>query len=312
MSAEPLSTQIEDLDSKTVNLADAPLERGGMPGSLVAVEERLAGILGAELSSLLRVRVQVELKQTTAVRFRELTEEQEPGVVNVLEFEQLGGLGVLDLSWPTFFAILDRLFGGTSTVKPPQRNRLSKVEERVARRITHVFARSMETAWRGVVPFTVKHLRIETRIASSNLTTKDEWVLQTSYEIRAEGESLGQLRLLMPSALLDPFRNRLSGPSEPRKKRDYPWEDDFRKLLPDVPVELVAELGRAQMTLDQILSLQVGEVIRLNQPAERPVMVSIAGVPKYRGDISVHFGNIAIQLRSADGRTLQAQDQNDE
>jgi hypothetical protein len=41
-------------------------------------------------------------------------------------------------------------------------------------------------------------------------------------------------------------------------------------------------------------------------------MVSIAGVPKYRGDISVHFGNIAIQLRSADGRTLQAQDQNDE
>jgi flagellar motor switch protein FliM len=58
----------------------------------------------------------------------------------------------------------------------------------------------------------------------------------------------------------------------------------------------VAVLGHARSTVREILRLSVGDVIRLNEPPETPVKVSVEGRQKMIGLPVVRHGNLAIEV----------------
>lgn len=61
-------------------------------------------------------------------------------------------------------------------------------------------------------------------------------------------------------------------------------------------VELVAILGRARMSIRQLLGLGQGDLIRLDQVPDHPVDVKIGTSVKFRGSPVVHFGNLAVEV----------------
>lgn len=308
MSAEPIEAfppagkKVEDYD-----LTQAQLGRGSRPGTLVLIEERLATLLASEIEHLLRVRTRIQVSQSRTIRWTEFVGERPAtGCFNYLELDAIGGYGLVEVQLKTLFGFLDRLFGGEGKdIDDSPRLKLSRVEERVVRRLVHLFARSLEAAWRPVVPMTVRHLRVETKASNAAVATNGDWVLVTSFEIVTDDESMGDLCLALPVALLEPFKERLaSGSYENKRQRDDGWENHFRRIVNSVPVEVIAELGRANVTIGDLLTWKVDDVVRLDQAAERPIQVSIAGVPKYRGDITVQFGNLAVQLKSMSTRQV--------
>jgi flagellar motor switch protein FliM len=72
----------------------------------------------------------------------------------------------------------------------------------------------------------------------------------------------------------------------------------FAEALHEVPVEAVAELGRVSLGLRRLLTLQVGQVLRLNSAIDDPVVVRIAGVPKFSGSPVISRGQLAIQIKA--------------
>ncbi len=66
----------------------------------------------------------------------------------------------------------------------------------------------------------------------------------------------------------------------------------------EVPVDLVAELGRVKMGLRRVLSLRVGDVIRLRTAVEDPVSVQVGGVEKFQAMPVLSRGQIAIEVRT--------------
>jgi flagellar motor switch protein FliM len=67
--------------------------------------------------------------------------------------------------------------------------------------------------------------------------------------------------------------------------------------LRDVPVEVVAELGCAMLSLHRVLSLKVGEVLRLPTALEDPISVRVAGIRKFHAVPVASRGQIAIEIR---------------
>ncbi len=64
-------------------------------------------------------------------------------------------------------------------------------------------------------------------------------------------------------------------------------------VLMRVPLQLSAELGRARMTLAEILNLGKGSVLELDRPAGAAIDVFVEGTPIARGEIVAageHFG----------------------
>jgi flagellar motor switch/type III secretory pathway protein FliN len=67
--------------------------------------------------------------------------------------------------------------------------------------------------------------------------------------------------------------------------------------LRDVPVEIVAELGCAMLSLHRVLSLKVGEVVRLPTALDDAIAVRVAGVRKFNAVPVASRGQVAIEIR---------------
>jgi flagellar motor switch protein FliM len=69
------------------------------------------------------------------------------------------------------------------------------------------------------------------------------------------------------------------------------------EALCEVPVEVVAELGRVRLGLRRVLSLEVGQVLRLATAVDDPVIVRVGGVEKFRGAPVISRGQVSVEIR---------------
>jgi flagellar motor switch protein FliM len=69
------------------------------------------------------------------------------------------------------------------------------------------------------------------------------------------------------------------------------------EALFEVPVEVVAELGRVKLGLKRVLSLEVGQVLRLATAVDDPVIVRVGGIEKFRGAPVISRGQLSVEIR---------------
>ena len=67
----------------------------------------------------------------------------------------------------------------------------------------------------------------------------------------------------------------------------------------DVPVEVVAELGKATVTGKELLNLTAGDVIQLDACSKEQLRVKVGGITKFMGYPGFYRGSQAVQVISA-------------
>jgi flagellar motor switch/type III secretory pathway protein FliN len=72
----------------------------------------------------------------------------------------------------------------------------------------------------------------------------------------------------------------------------------FGEVALRIPVDVVAELGRVTLKLSQVLGLRVGDTLRLPSPANDPVLVRVAGVPKFDAVPVISRGQVAVKIHA--------------
>lgn len=70
------------------------------------------------------------------------------------------------------------------------------------------------------------------------------------------------------------------------------------EAVEEIPVELAAELGRVKMGLRRVLSLKVGQVLRLPTATDDMVLVRVGGVAKFQGTPVVSRGQLSIEIKA--------------
>ena len=68
-------------------------------------------------------------------------------------------------------------------------------------------------------------------------------------------------------------------------------------FLLDVPVKLTAELGNCQMTMKELLELDLGSVVQLDKPANASVDVYVNQKLVARGEVVVAEDNFGIRIK---------------
>jgi len=69
-------------------------------------------------------------------------------------------------------------------------------------------------------------------------------------------------------------------------------------LLQDVEVPIVAELGRVKVGLTSLLSLQVGDVLRLTAATDDPVSVRVGGKEKFGAVPVISRGQVSVEVQA--------------
>jgi flagellar motor switch protein FliM len=132
-------------------------------------------------------------------------------------------------------------------------------------------------------------------------------VVHAAFHVEMPG-CQGDFRIIIPQSALRPVEKKLaSGLVESGADNVEDWEGVIADVLTEVPVQCTAELGHTQMSLGDLLRLQVGSVIRLDRDPESEITVFVEGAAKFTGSISVHVGNFAVTI----GQQLSPRDQGD-
>ena len=86
-------------------------------------------------------------------------------------------------------------------------------------------------------------------------------------------------------------------------EEEEPQQGDPRmpQIVQEVPVLIVAELGRLKVGLRSLLELQVGQVLRLSTAVDDPVRIEVEGLKKFFGSPVVSRGQLAVEIKGRTG-----------
>ena len=222
------------------------------------------------------------------------------GVV-VVEVTGLGCTGLL-LIEPALLLHLavDLALGGpgglTDTVDLLATRGFSQVERSRTKAIVKILEKALVAAWEEITPIGVRVVRIEADPRHSAVFLPGDRVCDFRLDVEW-GEVSGDIRFVVPMEALRPFERRLSRVTvTPEQEPDDVWRAAMAVELRDVPVDVVAVLGQAKLSLARLLSMEPGDVMRLDQGPGGHVDVLVGGVTKYQGAPRVHNGDMAVEL----------------
>jgi flagellar motor switch protein FliM len=115
------------------------------------------------------------------------------------------------------------------------------------------------------------------------------------------GPVSGTLSVAIPTGFLGQFESALSRTSTlhaqgNRSPATATSADSMRLGLEPVRIDLSAILGRTTLTVERLLGLEVGDVVRLDTDPEEPLELLLEGVPGFLALPTVRRGNIAVSI----------------
>jgi flagellar motor switch protein FliN/FliY len=81
--------------------------------------------------------------------------------------------------------------------------------------------------------------------------------------------------------------------------------NDDVTYLGEIPVELVVELGRRRVSLKELASMDVDDVVELDQPMDRPLDIVVGGKVLARGELVMVGERVALRVTELVGRAQE-------
>jgi flagellar motor switch protein FliM len=218
------------------------------------------------LSGKLRSLVYIEVSSIDQLPYEEFIRSTfTPSVISVFVMEPLEGSAIIDISIPVAFAIIERLVGGTGVAGSDVRE-LTEIEEALIEVIVSDALRSLRSAMNEIVQVNPRLDAIEYNPQFTQIVPPSEMVLFASLEVRT-GENRGMIGICLPFLMLEPILNELS--SQRFFKRGKEETVDLQRmtqklrLLEPTMLYLSVEVGKVELTVQQVLDLAPGDVISL-------------------------------------------------
>jgi flagellar motor switch protein FliM len=270
--------------------------RGRMP-TLELINERFARLLRIGLFNFMRKNAEIAIGPVRVLKYSDFIRNLVvPTNLNLVQMKPLRGLGLVILEPTLVFQVVDNLFGGSGQIQTRVEGRdFTPTEQRVIQRMLGVVFEEYRKAWAPVYQIDFEFVRSEMNTQFANIATPTEVVVATSFNIDL-GSGGGELHVCMPYAMLEPIRDLIySSFQADRTESDTRWVRMLTEQIQGAEVEVVATLAHSEVTLRQIMELQVGDVISLELPES--VTAQVDGVPLMDCHYGIVQGQYALKVR---------------
>ncbi len=291
---------------------------GGQLPTLDLVNERFASLFADFVRQLTGAHAEVSAAAAAPLKFVECQATlPEVSGLQVSDLEGLRGTGIVCVEPQLLFQFVDLLLGGTpdgsmDAAEVLKRRGLTNVEKRLFDHLVRQLGIALTAAWDGVAHLAISPLRSETDPKHVALFEPGEMVVDTVFEIKAEGCE-GKLHFVLPQSSLRPIEKKLaSGLLDSGDEQAESWTEPLTDIMFEIRALTTAELGRTVLTLRELLAFEVGQVVRLDREPNNPITVFVEGTPKLMGIPTVQHGNIAVEITSRVTDKDEDQDDGDE
>jgi len=265
--------------------------------ALQTLHEGFGRNFGAALSALLRAIVEVKLTSVDQLTYSEFVFSLEnPTCFNLLKAEPLEGNLILDINPSILYPIIDRLLGGGREGGPLARRPLTEIELRLVTRITNLFLNELHHAWENVLDLQLEVIQVESNPQLVQIVPPNEVVVLISFEITL-GDIRGMMNLCIPYNSIERIGGKLTANTWSSYGRRQATPESIRQISNTVCtslVELNVRLAETRIGTGELVGLRVGDVITTQKDIRSPLIVSVAGLPKFHARPGAFKGHKAI------------------
>ena len=271
--------------------------------SLRILHESFARMLGSSLTSYLSAGVQVRLTMLEQGTYDEYIQSlPTPTVIYVVGLAPLPGQAVVELNLPVARVLIDRLLGGTGA--PAARNaEMTEIELALLKTIGQFILSSLREAWSNVVPLrpTMQEPVLSPELAQ--FATMAEATVMLVLEVSLF-KTTGTISMCIPYQVLQPILDNLTsqvwfGGGSQTRAADTDSRGQMGDRISQVSLPITVELGDAELTVQALLDLQEGHLLKLNTNANGPLPIRVDDRVKFVGQAGQSGKNLAVQIVQA-------------
>ncbi len=230
--------------------------------------------------------------------------------IQIYEVEALQTLCAFSLDTLGVPTAVDCMFGGSGRIPVRQtRRRPTHIELGVRQRMFESLAQAYAQAWGPYAAVALTPLRQEQQLSSLRLTSPQELVIHAQMRLHIN-EAVLALDFCMPARALSALDDVSGQTPKTSNEAASDWQASMQDQIHSAQTELVAVLAEKQMTVAQLLSLSIGQVIPMD--LSDPVPLKSSGVTVLEGRYGVRNGRYALKvehIKQAAAHASAAQEQ---
>jgi len=265
--------------------------------NLNRIHSGVADLVQERLTRFMGVDVDVRTEGSEELAFGLLAESVPEYMYTVLlDLAPLQDRGLLLLDSQLCLAFVERILGGRSKT-PPAPRPLTSIDQAAAESVIEMILRCFREGWKDFCP--AKMAAIDRRPAFDQVqfVTAGEPVLTAALQLKGDlGE--GRILLCVPVASL---KAMVGGESarvavRPGPDKAAAIRAALNLTLEQASLPVTVTVGAADVPLRNLMKLGAGDIVRLDQPAEEPVLLSIGGRPAFLTRMGLRGRVKAVQI----------------
>lgn len=266
--------------------------------NLQAVGEGFAKTAGIDFTSLVRASVQVEyrgLRQCTWGEY--LAGLPNPTSAALVTLEPLKGQSIVHLDLGLCFVLMQKLLGGALGTHSTMRD-FTEIERGINAGLMERFLEILRRSMAKFVEVKPAFVRLENNPGYLGGLAEGESLIILRFNVQV-GATDGLCELAFPANGFGPVRDVFDPHESVELRTEAELRDDRRRILGLVQgtaSELIVELGTVEASLEEILSLKEGQILRLPQAVDAPLRVRIEGQESWLGEAGRIGPNRAVRL----------------
>lgn len=267
--------------------------------SIIRIHENFAKLLSSHLSTLLRSLVKVEIDIVEQVNYQEFIALIPPQtILSIFDVRPVEGKIVVEANPPIIYAMVEHLLGGRGDFA--YSGNLTEIEMALIQKVFVQVAQTYQEVWSSVEKMQVRWSYIESNPQFLQVAAQNDTVIFVALNVKV-GEVTGRWTLCLPHVIVEPLLPKLSTNqlfsttrrvSEPEQKR-------LKQNLEPVNVPVIAQLGKATLSVSDLLNLQVGDVVGIETGK---IQVKVENVTRFLGNPGQQKGRYAVQIQQVVGQ----------
>ncbi len=265
--------------------------------ALTRLHETFARNLTHDLAAYLRVVLELSLTSVEQLTYGEFL-QRIPDVTYLatLRLLPLDAVCAVQLDLAVGFPIIDLLLGGQGNPDVKIRP-VTDIEEGILENIVRVLARELQASWQPILDQDIAFDQRWLEAQVFQFLPANEKVLVLAFEVRLPNAH-GTLHVLLPALAASVFLRRFSQERSQKRRGAPETEARLRQRLLQCPFHTELRLPNSAVTVRELLSLEAGQILALDQPADSAGYLAVAGRQLFWAQPARTGGQRAAQIQS--------------
>lgn len=252
--------------------------------TLEIIYEHYGRLISTNLPVYLRKNVQVSVTSSETVTFSEFMNAlSNPVILGIVDFQPLPGNIIVELATNLGFAMIDRMLGGPGMPLEKMRD-FSAIEMTILDKLLIICMQLMREPWRNVLDINPVMERIETNAQFAQVIAPSDMIAIITMNVKI-GEVEGLMNICLPYFTLEDVMDKLNTKywfSTMQKDDAENYEEHIEALIKRIDIPVKAVLGKSQVSVNDFIGLQPGDIIRLNTDVTSEMEVYVGNIKKFK------------------------------